>query len=104
MSYVISEAKRGFGATRLLATTYACSRGQHYTEDLRRWYAPWLGGEGDWKVLPHSAKSYSQHKRDAMAGLNMPSNHLADLKADRPGLMTQSKVIDELLSLSLIHI
>ena len=33
-----------------------------------------------------------------MASLNMPSNHLADLQADRPGLMTQSKVIDELLS------
>ena len=26
---------RGFGTTRLLATTCACSRGQNYTEDLR---------------------------------------------------------------------
>ena len=33
-----------------------------------------------------------------MASLRMPSNHLAELQADRPGLMTQSKVIDELLS------
>ena len=59
---------------------------------------PGLQGEEDWNVLPHTAKSYSQHKRDAMASLRMPSNHLAELQADRPGLMTQSKVIDELLS------
>lgn len=90
---------RGFGTTHLLATTYACSRGQNYTEDLRRWYAPWLKSERDWKVLPHSMKSYSQQKREAMDKLlHMPSKHLADLQADRPGLMTQSKVIDELLS------
>ena len=98
-AFIEQLAARGFGTTRLLATTYACSRGQNYTDDLKSWYAPWLRGEaGDWKVLPHTAKSYSQHKRDAMAGLNMPSKHLADLQADRPGLMTQSKVIDELLS------
>ena len=39
-AFVEQLARRGFGATRLLATTYACSRGQNYTDDLRLWYGP----------------------------------------------------------------